>query len=133
MGYRRLRVRGLEVEVRGEPKNRFPDLAVIRDEHIPLLQQRDTLRLSMPPPVLVVEVVSPGDVQRDRDYIANRQQYQDRGIPEYWLIDPLQAQMLVLTLTDGSYQGQPLQGEAAIASIGLPNLQLTVDQLLGLA
>jgi Uma2 family endonuclease len=42
----------------------------------------------MPPPRLVVEVVSPGKKDRDRDYIAKRQQYAERGIPEYWLIDP---------------------------------------------
>ncbi|MBF2028403.1 MAG: Uma2 family endonuclease [Oscillatoriales cyanobacterium C42_A2020_001] len=60
VGYAKVRGHGLELEVRGEPKNRFPDLTVIRDEHIQLLQQRNTIRLEMPPPLLVVEVVSPG-------------------------------------------------------------------------
>lgn len=46
-----LRVRwGLELEVRGEPKNRYPDLTVIREEHIQQLEPRNTIRLSMPPP-----------------------------------------------------------------------------------
>jgi len=30
-------------------------------------------------PLLVVEVVSPGKLQRDRDYVAKRAQYQDFG------------------------------------------------------
>jgi len=34
---------GLELEVRGEPKNRYPDLTIIREEHIQLLSQRNTI------------------------------------------------------------------------------------------
>ncbi|MFM7908228.1 MAG: Uma2 family endonuclease, partial [Microcystis sp.] len=79
---------GLELEVRGEPKNRYPDLTIIREEHIQLLSQRNTILLSMLPPLLVIEVVSPGEIQRERDYIAKRSQYQDCGIPEYWIVDP---------------------------------------------
>jgi Uma2 family endonuclease len=47
----------------------------------------------MSPPLLVIEIVSPGELQRElgrisfagRDYIAKRSQYQDRGIPKYWI------------------------------------------------
>ncbi len=88
LGHRRVRGQGLELEVRGEPKNRYPDLTIIREEHIQLLSKRNTIRLSMSPPLLVVEVVSPGELQRERDYIAKRIQYQDCGIPEYWIVDP---------------------------------------------
>ena len=35
----------------------------------------------MPPPLLVVEVVSPGELQRERDYIAKRIQYEEPGDP----------------------------------------------------
>ena len=76
-----LRVRwGLELEVRGEPKNRYPDLTVIREEHLTQLKLRNTIRLSMAPPLLVIEAVSPGRENRERDYIDKRSQYQDRGI-----------------------------------------------------
>ncbi|NEP27687.1 Uma2 family endonuclease, partial [Moorena sp. SIO3I6] len=34
LGTDRVRGQGLELEVRGEPKNRYPDLTIIRDEHI---------------------------------------------------------------------------------------------------
>ena len=64
VGYRRLRGQGLELEVRGEPRNRYPDLTVVREEHIQQLKGRNTLRLSMAPPLLVIEVVSPGELQR---------------------------------------------------------------------
>lgn len=104
VGYRRVRGHGLELEVPGEPKNRFPDLTIIQDAHIAQLAKRNTIRLSMAPPLLVVEVVSPGELQRERDYIAKRQQYQACGIPEYWIVDPQTQTVLVLTLTAGHYQ-----------------------------
>jgi Uma2 family endonuclease len=36
LDYRRVRGHGLELEVRGEPRNRYPDLTIIREEHIQL-------------------------------------------------------------------------------------------------
>ncbi|MDD1419165.1 Uma2 family endonuclease [Dolichospermum sp. ST_sed1] len=104
LGYKRVRGHGLELEVKGEPRNRYPDLTIIREEHIQQLANRNTIRLSMLPPLLVVEVVSPGELQRDRDFIAKRLQYQDCGIPEYWIIDPQTKSILVLELINKVYQ-----------------------------
>ncbi len=112
IGYRRVRGHGLELEVRGEPRNRYPDLTIIREEHIEQLAKRNTIRLTMAPPLLVVEVVSPGELQRNRDYIAKRSQYQDCGIPEYWIVDPDAQTVLVLEQAGkdytevGSFSGQ---------------------------
>ena len=103
LGTDRVRGHGLELEVRGEPRNRYPDLTIIRQEHIEQLSQRNTIRLTMPPPLLVVEVVSPGEIQCQRDYIAKRSQYQDCGIPEYWIIDPETQTILVLELKGATY------------------------------
>ena len=103
VGYRRVRGHGLELEVNGEPRNRYPDLTILREEHIQQLTKRNTLRLTMTPPLLVVEVVSPGELQRNRDYVAKRMQYQDCGIPEYWIIDPNTQIILVLELVEGIY------------------------------
>ncbi len=103
IGTDRVRGHGLELEVRGEPRNRYPDLTIIREEQIQQLAKRNTIRLSMAPPLLVVEVVSPGELQRDRDYIAKRLQYQDCGIPEYWIIDPEAQTVLVLKFTGNTY------------------------------
>jgi Uma2 family endonuclease len=96
VGIDRVRGHGLELEVRGEPKNRYPDLTVIQPEHIELLAKRNTIRLTMPPPALVVEVVSPGELQWERDYVAKRAQYEDLGIAEYWIVNPQEQTVLVL-------------------------------------
>ncbi len=61
IGDRQVRGHGLELEVNGEPRNRYPDLTILREEHIEQLAKRNTVLLNMSPPLLVVEVVSPGE------------------------------------------------------------------------
>ncbi len=123
---------GLELEVRGEPKNRYPDLTVIREEHIELLKRRNTIRLMMPPPDLVAEVVSPGDLQRERDYIAKRVQYQDLGIPEYWIVDPQIKAITVLQMTSQGYQEFGVfQAQANLVSPSYPEIQFLPSELFG--
>ncbi len=130
LGHLRVRGHSLELEVRGEPKNRYPDLTVIRAEHIEQLSRRNTIRLSMAPPLLVVEVVSPGELQRDRDYIAKRSQYQDRGIPEYWIIDPQLETILILELTDEGYSEiATFSGDNLLRSPLFSELNLTAAQV----
>ncbi|NJL02066.1 MAG: Uma2 family endonuclease [Spirulinaceae cyanobacterium RM2_2_10] len=132
--YRRVRGHSLELEVRGEPRNRYPDFTIIREEHIELLKQRNTIRLSMAPPLLVVEVVSPGEVQRHRDYIAKRQQYEDIGVPEYWIVDPQAREVLVLALTEGRYREVATwRDDAALVSSQLGAIALTAAELFAAA
>jgi Uma2 family endonuclease len=131
LGTDRVRGHGLELEVRGEPKNRYPDLTIIREEHIQLLNRRNTIRLSMAPPLLVIEIVSPGEIQRERDYVAKRSQYQDLGIPEYWIVDPQEQTILVLQLRETVYQeAQTFTGVDQVRSSQFGELNVTVAQAL---
>ncbi|MBW4465907.1 MAG: Uma2 family endonuclease [Pegethrix bostrychoides GSE-TBD4-15B] len=130
VGYLRLRGHGLELEVRGEPRNRFPDLTIIREEHIQQIIRRNTIRMSMAPPLLVVEVVSPGELQQNRDYVAKRSQYQDLGIPEYWLIDPQQQTVTILTLQAAVYIESIFRDSEPIVSTQFPDLNLSAEQIL---
>jgi hypothetical protein len=50
---------------------------------------------------LVLEVVSPDDPQRD--LMRNRREYARAGIPEYWIVNPVSAQILVLRLAGTTY------------------------------
>ena len=129
VGYLRVRGHGLELEVNGEPRNRYPDLTIIKTEHIEQLRSRNTIRLQMAPPDLIVEVVSPGNLQRDRDYIAKRMQYQDRDIPVYWIIDPQVKEIMVLTLTDSGYQEQVYRDNDKL-KFQDTLLDLTADEIL---
>lgn len=80
---RLIRPHSCEIEVSGKPRTHFPDLVILQAEHLGLTRKRFTITRTMPAPVLVAEVVSPGDCNVERDYTTKRQQYQERNIPEY--------------------------------------------------
>ncbi|MFN6480869.1 Uma2 family endonuclease [Nostoc sp. DedQUE07] len=111
---------------------RIPDLVVLTDELATALEgaTRSTITLDMPPPALVVEVVSPGKANEDRDYRYKRSEYAARGIAEYWIVDPQINVFTVLILVDGFYEETRFTGNSAIASTIFPELQLTADQVL---
>lgn len=132
LGTDQVRAHGLELEVRGEPKNRYPDLTIIREEHIQQLLKRNTIRLSMLPPLLVIEIVSPGDLQRDRDYIAKRTQYQDCRISEYWIVDPQTQTIVILKLTGDTYtEVGSFSNDDLLLSPQFRKLNLKVSEVFG--
>lgn len=53
---------------------------------------------------LVVEVISGGPEDRQRDLVTKRQEYAQAGIPEYWIVDPQEEKIIVLTLAGESYR-----------------------------
>jgi len=115
---------------------RLPDLIVLSDESATALAgaSRSTITMEMPPPRLVVEVVSPGKQNSDRDYRYKRSQYQARGISEYWIVDPITQRVTVLTLMEGLYEEATFEGNAVIGSPLLTELAiasgLTAEQVL---
>ncbi|NJP11223.1 MAG: Uma2 family endonuclease [Leptolyngbyaceae cyanobacterium RU_5_1] len=131
-----VRVHTCELEVpvikAGQPQNRYPDVVVLEPEHMALIEKRLTIRLSVPAPDLVVEVVSLGDENVQRDYQDKREQYQARGIPEYWIVDPQQRLVTVLELVLGQYvEVGKFRGSDRIQSKRFEGLPLTVEQVLG--
>nr|WP_293026994.1 Uma2 family endonuclease [Moorena sp. SIO3I8] len=82
----------------------------------------------MSPPLLVVEVVSPGELQRERDYIAKRIQYQDCAIPEYWIVDPESQSILVLEIKENTYtEVGSFSGDDLVLSPGFKDINLKVS------
>jgi Uma2 family endonuclease len=125
-----IRLYACEIEVPGKPKTRYPDLVILKEEHLSLTQKRLLIRLEMPTPQLVVEIVSPGNENHRRDYTAKRQQYQERGIPEYWLLNPQTETIEVLELQDGQYvQFGAFQGATSIQSPSFQTLPFTAEQI----
>ena len=109
---------------------RVPDLIVLSEELATSLEcaKRSTIMLDMPPPLLVVEVVSPG--QEKRDYRYKRSEYGARGIAEYWIVDPVKQQVTLLEWVEGLYEEHLYSLGQAIVSPLFEALDLTVDQLL---
>jgi Uma2 family endonuclease len=84
-------------------------------------------------PMLVVEIVSPGDLKSDnykRDYIDKRQEYALRSIPEYWIVDPDRAVVVVSTLNEKAYTAREFRNDDRILSALFPDCQLTAEQVL---
>lgn len=126
----RLRI-GAEIVVSGSrATTRLPDLMVLSEELATALEgaKRSTITIDMPPPLLVVEVVSPR--QENRDYRYKRSEYASRGILEYWIVDPMQQRVTVLEWVEGLYEEKVYIGDRAINSPLLGVLELTAERLL---
>ena len=94
-----------------EGRFREPDLMLLRDASDPRRQDRYWLGAD-----LVAEVVSPDDP--DRDYRQKRADYAAAGIPEYWIVDPRDPAISVLTLAHDEYvaHGAFRPGEVATSA-----------------
>lgn len=122
---------GTEIVVSGSRiTTRFPDVMVLSEELATALEgaSRSTVMLDMPPPLLVIEVVSPG--QEKRDYRYKRTEYGARGIAEYWIVDPMQQKVTVLEWVEGLYEEKVYEGDSSIASPLFGVLNLTTSQIL---
>ncbi len=126
----RLRMK-TEIAVHSQQVNvRVPDLMVYSEELAIAMQgaTRSLVLLDMPPPLLVVEVVSPN--QASRDYRYKRTEYAARGIAEYWIVDAIAQKVTVLEWVEGFYEEKVYEGEQAIASPMFADIQLTAAQVL---
>ncbi|NJN30698.1 MAG: Uma2 family endonuclease [Synechococcales cyanobacterium RM1_1_8] len=109
---------------------REPDLMVLSEETVLALDgaKQSFVTHDMPPPLLVIEVVSPQ--QENRDYRHKRTEYAGRQIPEYWIIDPTAQKITVLTWVDGLYEEQVFAGEQVVTSMQFPAFKLTAATVL---
>lgn len=109
---------------------RLPDVMILSETLATALEgaSRSIIMLDMPPPLLVVEVVSPK--QENRDYRYKRSEYAARGIAEYWIVDPMQQKVTVLEWVEGLYEEKVYQGKSKILSPLFGVLDLAADQIL---
>lgn len=133
--FRLLAYKDLEIEVTGRRATcRLPDLVVHTEESRTALMggRRNTLTREMPPPALVIEIVSPGATNHSRDYRHKHTEYAARGIAEYWIVDPEMKQITVCQWVDGQYEDRIFTGEALVRSPLIPTWTLTVNQIFNL-
>ncbi|NJO43244.1 MAG: Uma2 family endonuclease [Cyanobacteria bacterium RU_5_0] len=125
----------------GEQSGYLPDVVIVDQTQLadePRWQRESTLirGISMP---LVIEVVSTN--WRD-DYQRKAADYEEIGIPEFWIVDylglggrryigtPKQPTFSVYQLVDGEYQVSVFRNTERIVSPTFPELNLTLDQVL---
>lgn len=101
---------------------REPDVVVYLAEHLDRFGERHGEGAD-----LVVEVVSDDAASRSRDYDDKRREYAEAGIPEYWIVDPVEQRILVLALDGDAYavSGEFTIGDEAESSL-LAGLRVNV-------
>jgi Uma2 family endonuclease len=113
----------LRVQVR-PGKFREPDLLLLRDPNDPRRQNAFWYGAD-----LVVEIVSPDKPERDTD--EKPIDYSEARIPEYWIVNPLDETITVLTLGNDAYRthGTFKRGDQA-TSVCLDGFRISVDAVL---
>ncbi len=114
----------------GVSKSRLPDITVVEGEQWRSLRRSASVAVLEVPSLLAVEIVSPGEENRNRDYSAKRTEYEERGIKEYWIVDPIENKVTVLNLVGGLYKETVFTGNQRIVSRVFPELVLTAEQIL---
>ncbi len=105
----------------------IPDLAFVRKER---WKDVVTGEKFTGPLDLVIEILSPGKENRERDLVVKRQLYAKYGVTEYWTVDSENRQVVIYHL-----RGQSLAEVVAlnelqqITSEIFPGLDLPVDSL----
>ena len=79
------------------------------------------------PPTLVAEVVSPRSIKRD--YETKREEYLAYGLGEYWIVDPLKGEVLLLTRDGDAWREIKLREAEVIPSLVLPGWKTKVAEL----
>jgi Uma2 family endonuclease len=107
----------------GETNGPEPDIAFVRKDHLDRVE-RGFVRGG---PDLAVEIVSPESV--NRDYEKKRKQYEDAGIPEYWIVDEPEQKVTPLRLGKGGKYREVRPRKGILHSKALPGFWLRVEWL----
>ncbi len=119
-------VRANSAELFTGKRTRRPDILVMtRNQSKKLGNQPDIL---YEPCLLVIEIVSP--TCRTVDTVEKRKEYAEFGIPEYWIVDFLLGDFLVLTLVNGVYVEKVYRNSDRIVSDIFPNISLSMSQVM---
>lgn len=113
----------LRVEVR-TGKFREPDLLLVLDKDDPRAQDEYWTGAD-----LVMEIVSPDKPKRDTE--EKPLDYAEAGIPEYWIVNPLNETITVLVLEGEAYTDHGVfhRGDRATSRL-LDNFSVSVDEVL---
>ncbi len=103
---------------------REPDLLFVKKEHL----HRFKKTYLDGPADLVVEIISPESAGRDRG--DKYFEYEQAGIPEYWLIDPQRKEVDFYGLSKSKkYEIAPLDDAGKFYSVALPKFWIKPDWL----
>ena len=105
-----------------------PDVLFFRAERCHLVQPAAVTRHA---PDIVVEVLSPSTAAVDRG--RKMRTFARYGVPECWIVDPIDHKIEVHTLEDGAYRrAQSASGNEAVRSALLPDLRFAAGRIFEL-
>ncbi|MGI9166420.1 MAG: Uma2 family endonuclease [Pyrinomonadaceae bacterium] len=82
------------------------------------------------PPDLVIEIMSPGKENRERDLLFKRQLYGKYGVEEYWIVDAENRAVERYRLTERSLEKiAVLKGNETLTSSILPGFEIKVQTI----
>ncbi|MFS0644031.1 Uma2 family endonuclease [Siminovitchia sp. 179-K 8D1 HS] len=104
---------------------RQPDLAIVHRNRLDILSQRAVEGA----PDLVVEILSPGTLKRDK--IDKLRTYAKYGIPEYWIVDPEAGVLEEYVLDKERYElNNIFQEEEMVNSPNIRCISFTMTQIM---
>lgn len=77
-----------------------PDIFIIRSARKHIVDEQEQIVRGAPD--LVVEIISPGSIRRDR--FDKKDLYEQAGVPEFWIVDPNNRSIEVHTLQEERYK-----------------------------
>lgn len=108
----------LETETETTTHHCEPDLGIFDQPLETFVSDEDLL------PVIVVEIVSPGNPEND--YVRKVNAYADIGIPEYWIVDSRHRTITFLALTTAGHRPHYAKIESSQL---LPETELALDEI----
>ncbi|NJN87457.1 MAG: Uma2 family endonuclease [Leptolyngbyaceae cyanobacterium SL_7_1] len=109
--------------------SRIPDVTVLALAQWEAMANREAvIDFNEPPPLLVVEVVSPST--KTDDYRSKRSEYGVLEIPEYWIVDPLENKVTICVVEHQFYDSSEYWGNDLVQSPTFPSLSLTATEIL---
>ncbi len=83
-------------------------------------------------PAIIIELVSKGKINQERDYVAKRVEYREIGVKEYWIIDQFAKTITVCLFAADRDEVLVFAADQTYASTLLPGFELPLRRLLEL-
>jgi Uma2 family endonuclease len=112
------------MKIKEETRGREPDILFLAKENLDRLKPT----YLNGPADLAIEIISPESIERDRD--EKFYEYEEAGVPEYWMLDPTLKRAEFYALgEDGVYRPISIDENGIFRSVMLRGLELKVEWL----
>jgi Uma2 family endonuclease len=105
-----------------------PDLIFIRKENLTRIEPHDRIHFV---PDLAIEVLSPSTAYYD--YSHKKKVYAERGVKEYWIVDPQDKTIEIMVNDNGMFRTEALLGESGtVESTMFPGFRMNAEEVFAL-